>query len=139
MSSTTGSDQLLAGPPCRLLWPDSEVRELVWRGADLCLHLSAACVCRTDPATGAPEQGFLRGVTLILRGARTSSRLSDALGRLHAVRWQGAACPVWLPCRHTEPLGLELQFANGTQLLLTAQALEAQVMAGARFFPSLAC
>lgn len=128
--------------PYTLELADSEVRHLIWHGADLHVVFSAAAVSRRDAATGELALGYWRGAALVLQAAQTAAPWTEAIGRLRAGRCldaQAQRLALTLPGEHAAPVRLELNFAHGTSLLLSALGLAVQAAPDGAFFPSLAC
>jgi hypothetical protein len=137
--------------PMQLIWADSEVAEVVWGGAQdgqLSLRIAAAHVRQGD-ASGDEALGYLPGLMLRCEGvvfihpvAPPPGPLPDALGRLSEGRWlvDGAPLGTWLLSTPLHgALRLQLRFANGCELDISATQARAECPPGAVFRPSLAC
>jgi len=108
---------------------DSEVRRVVADSAagTLTIHFSAAHLLPAPGPRGEDEEdGFLAGVELRLAEARWTGPVAVCIGRIASGGvtvggTHGSTLP--LPADIAGDLHAELQFANGSQLLVTARRL----------------
>ena len=117
--------------------PDSELRDVVVDGAEVCIRLSAAAV--SDDAGG---RGWLASVQLRLSGATLHGDTTHAFGRIAEGRLRQddrGVARLAVPGTLTGDVELALRLANGTQFVARGRALVASVAADARFAPDLSC
>jgi hypothetical protein len=120
-----------------LVFHDSEVRRVVADAAagTLAIHFSAAHVL-ASPEAGVEddeEDGFIGGVELRLSEARWTGPVPVCIGRIASggVTVAGAhRAMLPLPAEIAGDLHAELQFANGSQLLVMARRLELRAEGG---------
>jgi hypothetical protein len=134
--------------PLQLIWADSEVAEVLWGDGQLKLRFAAAHVRRGE-ASGDEALGYLPGLMLSCEGVVFTHPMPpppgpvpDALGRLSEGRWlvDGAPLGIWpLGTPLHGALRLQLRFANGCELDISATQAHAECPPGAVFRPSLAC
>lgn len=120
----------------RLCWADSEVSAVDRVGGALCIRLSAASVDLDG------VDGFARGVLLRLEDARIGVEQPPAIGRIReGLLRTGAQAvrAVLLPCRIDAPVVLELEFANGSLLVVEAAAFGVDAPGAGEVRESLAC
>jgi hypothetical protein len=132
-----------AAPPVWTLeFADSEVKALHAAGRELRVVFAAAFV-RAPAAPGhAPALGWLSGVELVFSDATADGPLDGAFGRIADGLWRRgaiAATRLPVPTELEGPLGLELHFANGARVSLSAGHLVARLPEAPRFVESLAC
>ncbi len=116
---------------------DSEVRSIALQNDALTLAFSAAFV----QADGAGV-GYVQSLELACTGARVDGPLADGVGRLsHGRLWVSGRLLPALPFPYAAPgpVRLELQFSNGTRLVLSAATLECQFRGDPKFVESFAC
>ena len=130
-------------PPLKLAWADSEVRGVEAQGDGLRIDFSAAQAWPVhDGQVLRSEAGYARAVALLFVGARWDGDLADCIGRLSEGRlqidgrWQSQLA---LPSAVDGPVQAELRFGNGTPLVVTAQGLRCDWIAGPDFAESYAC
>lgn len=126
-----------------LFLADSEVSSVTAAGPGLRVRLAAASVEReaAPPSTSATA-GYCTGVVLRLDGVVVHERAEPAIGRVRAgvLRLDGRpvrSCA--LPAVFNAPVDLELAFANGASLRVSAQGLAVGFEGEADFHESLAC
>lgn len=129
--------------PLTLVLSDSEVASIVSIGSGLQVRLAAAHLRRTADATpGRVEHGFGRGVVFRLDAVQVVEEEQPALGRLATGRIQVAdqwLSEIALPFVATDPVRIELGFANGASLVVAASGVSAQFEGEPNFTDSLAC
>lgn len=122
---------------------DSEVAAVTSTSAGVHIRLSAAHVLCANPAhAGNAQEGFSRGVELLLSEARLAGTTDHFLGRLSSGRvlWGNQwSSRIPLPCATSGPVKLELTFANQSHLELTANGLECRFEGEPNFSESLSC
>jgi hypothetical protein len=120
-----------------LVFHDSEVRRVVADASagTIAIHFSAAHILPSPEARveDGEEDGFVGGVELCLSEARWTGPVPVCIGRIASggVTLAGthrATLP--LPADIAGELHAELQFANGSQLLVTARRLEVRAEGG---------
>ena len=117
--------------------PDSEIRDVSVDGAAVRLRFSAAAA-RDE----AGERGWLTSVLLEFAGATVHGDTAHAFGKIAQASLRHGdrgVARLAVPGTLTRDLELALHLANGTQLVVRGDALEASVAAGARFTPDLSC
>jgi len=153
----------LAFLPAKLLLEDSELLRAKFNphpnryGTAPCctLHLSAAQLERPPGPDGRGQTGYVQGLQLHWLGARLvtptlvptlAPALSGLMGRLRHARLrnttQGQGWQHWLAlplAPHHGPFTLELETAQGDELVLSAQSLVLEWPPDAQFTPRLAC
>ena len=121
----------------QLEFHDSEVRSMTLHHGTLTLTFSAAFV----QADGAGA-GYVQSLEIACTGAIVEGPLADGVGRLsHGTLWlDGVPLPA-LPFPYTAPgpVRLELQFSNGTRLVMGAVTLECRFTGDPKFVESFAC
>ena len=120
----------------RLSWADSEVAAVEPGDAALHIRLSAASLNMDG------TEGFARGVVLKLAQPQIRAEQPPAMGRIRdgVLRSDGQMLRgVMLPCRIDAPVVLELEFANGSLLVVEAAAFGVQAPDAADVRESLAC
>lgn len=127
----------LASLQGQLEFHDSEVRSIALHNGALTLAFSAAFV----QADGAGA-GYVQSLEIAGTGAAVDGPLPDGVGRLsQGTLWVGGvALPaLTFPCTSHGPVRLELQFSNGTRLVITAATLECGFTGDPKFVESFAC
>ena len=126
-----------------LSFAESEVSSVVASEGSLYIRLSAASVERAaTPGTNAPAAGYAIGVVLRLPDFRVREKSEPTFGRIRAgvlrVQEQSKrSCA--LPAQYSTPVELELAFANGASMLVSASAFSASFEGEPNFRESLAC
>ncbi|WP_367849665.1 hypothetical protein [Rhodoferax sp. WC2427] len=121
----------------QLAFHDSEVRSVVLRADALTLAFSAAFV----QADGAGA-GYVQSLEIACTGATVDGPLADSVGRLsHGKLWVcGRVLPALpFPYAAPGPVRIELQFANGTRLVVSAATLACRFKGDPKFVESFAC
>lgn len=125
-----------------LVLADSEVAFVAAAQGGVRIRLSAAHVLRSEALGQRPTPGFSRGVVLWLAGAEPPADGGDFMGRIAQgrARIEGRwAAQLALPSSWAGPVRLELAFANGSQLVLDAEALSCCHEGEPNFSESLFC
>lgn len=121
----------------QLEFHDSEVRSTTLQDDTLTLAFSAAFV----QAEGAGA-GYAQTLEIACTGATVDGPLADAVGRLsHGKVWVcGRVLPALpFPYAAPGPVRLELQFSNGTRLVVSAATLVCRFRGDPHFVESFAC
>ena len=116
---------------------DSEVRDVVADGGEMCVRFAAASVRASNG-----ERGWLTSVTLALSDATLAGDTVLAFGKLIEGRLRRDGCDIGRPAVPVTLAGrieLALRFANGTQLTAHGRSLALSVADGARFAEDLSC
>lgn len=131
-----------------LMWEwqlsESEVSEAHQHADRVTLHLSAvtARALGAQPGEAPSAWGYVQGVILDLHQAQVQQWDGFAAGRIAQGRLTQDGQPLLsipLPVVRMVPNHLELRFANGAVLELTAQAWQCRFGGEARFRESYAC
>jgi len=125
-----------------LEFPDSELRDVARDGALVRLRLAAAAA-RND----AGERGWVTGVTLEMSAATLQGDASHAFGKIAEAGLgdgTGLSRRLEVPgtlsaTREGELVSLALRLANGTQLVIGGDRLDATLSDDARFTEDLSC
>lgn len=137
------SESATALPRFSLLLEDSEVAAVQATPEGVRIAFAAAHALRHDAADGGrPLAGYLRGVTLLLTGARLPEADEAWFGRIAQARVEaagGTLSRLPLPGTLAGPLRLELVLGGRSPLLLQATALACHGGHEADFRESLAC
>nr|WP_315203021.1 hypothetical protein [uncultured Albidiferax sp.] len=116
---------------------DSEVGRITLQADVLTLAFSAALV-----QARSAETGYVQTLEIACTGATVDGALADAVGRLsHGKLWVcGRVLPALpFPYAAPGPVRLELQFSNGTRLVVSAATLECRFRGDPHFVESFAC
>jgi hypothetical protein len=119
----------------QLEFHDSEVRSTTLLAGTLTVAFSAACV-------HADNAGYVQSLVLELTEAAVDGPLTDGIGRLlHGTLWvDGVALPaVRFPYTVSGRVRMELQFANGIHLAISAASLVCRLTGDPHFIESFAC
>lgn len=119
----------------QLEFHDSEVRSSTLLAGTLTIAFSAACV-------QAENAGYVQSLVLELTEAAVDGPLTGGIGRLlHGTLWvDGVALPaVRFPYTVSGRVRMELQFANGIHLAISATSLVCRLTGDPRFVESFAC
>lgn len=133
-----------------LFWHNSEVRGVNLTTDPIVearLTLSAGAVDRQaeGAAPSAKESGFMAPLEVIFEQALVTGDLNECLGGIAHGEWRVAKMAshtqraITLPWHCTQALTLTLQFRNGSQLQIAAQAAHCVPGPDARFMVSYAC
>ena len=121
----------------------SEIRSIEAAGDELTVYFSAASVQRTDGASITGNvTGYLNALEMRFGTATWDGPLADCMGRLTDGKLVAAGVPQArpaLPCTHTNGVTVELQFANGVQLFITAASLACRFTGEPRFVEDFRC
>ena len=121
----------------------SEIDRIEAADRGLSVLFSAAHVHRTDEVS-APDGafGFLNALEMRFDNAIWDGPLTDCMGRLTDGKLVAAGVPQArpaLPCTHTKGVRVELQFANGVQLFITAASLTCRFNSEPHFVEDFRC
>ena len=121
----------------------SEIDRIEAADRGLSVLFSAAHVHRTDEVS-APDGafGFLNALEMRFDNAIWDGPLTDCMGRLTDGKLVAAGVPQArpaLPCTHTNGVRVELQFANGVQLFITAASLTCRFNSEPHFVEDFRC
>ena len=127
----------------RLEFHGSEIDRIEAADRGLSVLFSAAHVHRTDKVS-APDSafGFLNALEMRFDNAIWDGPLTDCMGRLTDGKLVAAGVPQArpaLPCTHTKGVRVELQFANGVQLFITAASLTCRFNSEPHFVEDFRC
>ncbi len=123
--------------PFALDFHDSEVLAIEPTGDALRVRLSAAHVRRGEDGA----RGYLGSVEIAARGAAWPGELAPGFGRLVVgrLRCDGLDVAPTIPLRLAGALSLELRFADGARLEITAAAIAIDAAADAPFREDFSC
>ena len=126
-----------------LSFAESEVSSVAASEGSLCIRLSAASVeSAAAPGAMLPVAGYATGVLLRLPDFQVREKSEPTFGRIRSgalrVR-ERAERSCALPVRYNTPVELELAFANGASMLVSASAFSASFEGEPNFTESLAC
>lgn len=123
---------------------DSEIARVVQAGAQLHIHLAAACLRPVASPVG-PATAYGHGLVLTLTDAQVEGDITTALGRVLAWQWQASGAETRstpgalpLPWAWPRPLRLHLRLQAGT-LELQAQSAHLDWTGPPRVTESYAC
>jgi hypothetical protein len=126
-----------------LVFADSEVASVESEANAVCIRLSAAHVLRQPlSGEGKADEGFARGVVLLLKGASLNAAEGHFVGSLEQSRvrigdaWSSTLA---LPSSALCDVSLELTFANQSLLVLAASGIECRFEGEPNFAESLFC
>ena len=121
----------------------SEIDRIEAANRGLTVLFSAAHVHRTDDGAGlGGVSGFLNALEMRFDNATWDGPLTDCLGRLTDGKLVADGVPQArpaLPCTHTNGVRVELQFANGVQLFMTAASLVCRFTREPHFVEDFRC
>ena len=121
----------------------SEIDRIEAADRGLTLLFSAAHVHRTDDGSRlGGVSGFLDALEMRFDNATWNGALADCLGRLTDGKLVADGVPQLrpaLPCTHTNGVRVELQFANGVQLFMTAASLVCRFTREPHFVEDFRC
>ena len=121
----------------------SEIDRIEAADRGLTILFSAAHVHRTDDGSRlGGVSGFLDALEMRFDNATWNGALADCLGRLTDGKLVADGVPQLrpaLPCTHTNGVRVELQFANGVQLFMTAASLVCRFTREPHFVEDFRC
>ena len=116
---------------------DSEVRDVVAGGGEVCIRFAAASARNSNG-----ERGWLPSVTLALSDATLAGDTAHAFGKLAEGRLRHEGRDIGrpaIPLALAGEIELTLRFANGTQLTAHSRSLALSAVDSARFADDLSC
>lgn len=122
---------------------DSQVAQVMPHESDLIVRFSAGYVHRSDGQPGIDAgAGYLAPISIRLVSAKWVGNLDLCIGML----WDGCISEgeskmslIPLPYRRVGDISAQFQFANGTELTVTASAIECRLTGEETFVESYSC